>query len=80
MQIEQDAGGSVIIHWKPSKVRKTFIPRLPLEKEAAISDLVQRSHAARREARALLGKAKRAVEIAIEEGESRAMAFLEQGS
>jgi len=76
MQIEQDAGGSIIKHWKPSEVRKTLIPRLSDDKEKEIAGLVQQSHAARREAKALLEKAKRAVEIAIEEGEDKAMEFI----
>jgi len=76
MQIEQDAGGSIIKHWKPSEVRKTLIPRLSDDKEKEIAGLVQKSHAARREAKALLEKAKRAVEIAIEESEDKAMEFI----
>jgi hypothetical protein len=42
-----------------------------------IAALVQQSFSARREAKALLERAKRAVEIAIEEGEERAMAYLQ---
>jgi len=76
IQIEQDAGGSIIKHWKPSKVSKTLIPRLSDDKEKEIANLVQRSHAARREAKALFEKAKRAVEIAIEESEERAIEFI----
>ncbi len=76
LQIEQDAGGSIIKHWKPSEVRKTLIPRLSPAKESEIAALVQQSHAARREAKAILEKAKRAVEIAIEEGEEEATKFL----
>lgn len=76
MQIEQDAGGSIIKHWKPSEVRKTLIPRLSNGKENEIAQLVEKSHAARRDAKALLEKAKRAVEIAIEENEERAIEFI----
>jgi type I restriction enzyme S subunit len=72
MQIEQDSGGSVIKHWKPSDVRSTWIPRLSAAKESEIASLVQQSHQERREAKALLEKAKRAVEMAIEEGEEKA--------
>jgi len=57
-------------------VQKTWIPRLLADREKEISALVQQSHAARREAKTLLEKAKRAVEIAIEEGEERAMEYL----
>ena len=73
LQIEQSAGGSVIRHWKPSEVQKTLIPRLATEKEEEISTLIQQSHATRRQAKVLLEKAKRAVEIAIEEGEENAL-------
>lgn len=76
LQIEQDAGGSIIKHWKPSEVRKTLILRLSRTKEDEIAGLVQQSHAGRREAKAMLEKAKRAVEIAIEEGEDKAMEFI----
>jgi len=41
-----------------------------------IATLVQQSHAARQEAKAILEKAKQAVEIAIEEGEDEAAALL----
>jgi len=67
---------SIIKHWKPSEVRKTLIPRLSDGKEKEIAQLVEKSHAARREAKALLEKAKRAVEIAIEENEERALEFI----
>ena len=53
-----------------------MIPRLSSAKEQEIAGLVQQSHAARREAKALLEKAKRAVEIAIEENEEQALAIL----
>lgn len=76
LQIEQSVGGSIIKHWKPSQVQKTWIPRLLADREKEISALVQQSHAARREAKTLLEKAKRAVEIAIEYGEQQAIDFL----
>lgn len=76
LQIEQDAGGSIIRHWKPSEVRNTLIPRLSPSKEDEIAGLVKKSHAARREAKAILEKAKRAVEIAIERNEERAIEFI----
>jgi len=76
LQIDQNVGGSIIKHWKPSEVHKTLIPRLSNGKEKEIAELVQQSHTARREAKNLLEKAKRAVETAIEEGEERALEFL----
>jgi hypothetical protein len=76
MQMEQDSGGSVIKHWKPSSVLKTLIPRLLPSEENHIAHLVQQSHAARREAKGILEKAKRAVEIAIEKDEDHGLECL----
>lgn len=76
MQIERDVVGSVIKHWKPSEVNKTYVPRLSDDKEKEIALSIQQSHATRREARALQEKAKRAVEIAIEDGEEAAISYL----
>jgi len=66
LQIERDGGGSVITHWKPEQIKKLLIPLLPNNTQQEIASLVQQSHEARREAEALLEKAKRVVEIAIE--------------
>ena len=76
LQVARDAGGSIIKHWRPSEVRKTLIPRLSPAREIEIAGFVQQSHAARREAKTLLNKSKRAVEIAIEEGEAKALEFI----
>jgi len=78
LQIEQDAGGSILKHWRPSEIRKTLIPRLSSPKEIEIAGLVQQAHAAQREAKMILEKTKRAVELAIEESEDSAMTFLRQ--
>jgi type I restriction enzyme S subunit len=76
MQIDRDCGGSVILHWKPEQVKRLQIPLLPFEIQREIASLVQRSHEARKKAKELLEKAKKAVEIAIEEGEEKAINFL----
>jgi type I restriction enzyme S subunit len=76
MQVERDCGGSVILHWKPEQVKRLQIPILPLEIQQEIALLVQQSHEARKKAKELLELAKRAVEIAIEEGEEKAINFL----
>lgn len=77
MQIEQDSGGSIIKHWKPTEMRKTLIPRLSSSLEKEIAAFVKQSHLARKEAKTVLDKAKRAVEIAIEENEDKALDYLE---
>jgi len=73
MQVERDGGGSVIIHWKPEQIKRLQIPILPPETQQKIASLVQQSHEARKKAKELLEVAKKAVEIAIEENEDKAM-------
>lgn len=78
MQAERDAGGSVIQHWKPSEIEKVVIPILDNEVQVQITEKVQESFALRRESARLLELAKTAVEVAIEQGEDRAMELLTQ--
>lgn len=77
-QIERYCAGSVIVHWKPSQIEKTNIPRLKEDQENEIAKLVQQSHQLRRESKRLLEVAKKAVEIAIEESEEKAMQYLNE--
>jgi type I restriction enzyme, S subunit len=76
IQIERDCGGSVILHWKPEQIKRLQIPLLPLEIQQEIASLVQQSHEARKKAKELLEIAKKAVEIAIEEGEEKAVNYI----
>lgn len=78
MQADRDAGGSVIQHWKPSEIEKVVIPILDNEVQVQITEKVQESFALRRESARLLELAKTAVEVAIEQGEDRAMELLTQ--
>ncbi len=66
MQIERDAGGSIIIHWRPDQVENTIIPILPLKTQQKIADLVNESFKLRKEAKELLEEAKKRVEEEIE--------------
>jgi type I restriction enzyme S subunit len=66
MQIERDAGGSVIVHWKPEQIKKLQIPVLPKSTQKKIADLICQSHEAREKAKELLEKAKKEVEKLIE--------------
>lgn len=54
------------------------IPIIPAQLQERMSVLVNQSYLARQEAKALLEKAKRAVEIAIEECEDKAMEFVKE--
>ncbi|MGC8964307.1 MAG: hypothetical protein ACP5KI_02940 [Brevinematia bacterium] len=76
MQVERDGGGSVILHWKPEQVKRLQIPLLPLSTQQKIAQLVQKSHEARKKAKELLEVAKRAVEIAIESDENKALEYI----
>ena len=76
-QINRDVGGSVIIHWRPEQVKETAIPILPLEKQTQIQQKITESFALRKQSEHLLECAKRAVEIAIEQDEETAVAWLE---
>ncbi len=55
---------------------KLPIPRIPDKAAQTIITHIRQAHAARQEAQALLTKAKRAVEVAIEEGEEQAFVYL----
>jgi type I restriction enzyme S subunit len=66
MQIERDAGGSVISHWKPEQVKKLQVPILTKSTQQKIADMVHQSHQASKKAKELLGKAKREVEEFID--------------
>ncbi len=65
MQIERDAGGSIIIHWKPEQIKNLQIPILSKFIHQKISDLVHKSHEAHKKAKELLEEAKQKVEKMI---------------
>jgi restriction endonuclease S subunit len=68
-QIERDAGGSLINHWKPSQVRNTLIPMLTEKIQKKMEFLCIESHTVRQQAKVLLEEAKRKVEDMIEKGQ-----------
>jgi len=71
-QIERDAGGSIINHWRPDQVKATLIPILKNEKQKEIKELVEKSFSDRKLSKSLLEIAKRGVEMAIEKNEEEA--------
>lgn len=66
MQTERDAGGSIILHWKPEQVKNLVVPILSQETQQEIAQLVKKSHQARQKAKELLEQAKQKVENLIE--------------
>ena len=75
-QFKRECAGTILTAVPNESLKRIVVPILPPETQQEITLLVQQSHEARRKAKALLEKAKRAVEIAIEEGEERAIEFL----
>lgn len=76
MQAERDAGGSIIQHWKPSEIENVIIPILEPEAQQEITNKIRDSFMLRGESERLLNLVKAAVEIAIEQGEDKAMDLL----
>ncbi|WP_177733450.1 restriction endonuclease subunit S [Flavobacterium inviolabile] len=76
LQAERDAGGSIIQHWKPSEIAEVIIPILDTQTQTQIATWVQESFSLKQQSEQLLDIAKRAVEIAIEENEEIAMAYI----
>ena len=66
LQVERDAGGSIIMHWKLDQVKEMQIPILPKPIQEKIAELVRKSHEARKKAKELLEEAKHKVEELIE--------------
>lgn len=76
MQAERDAGGSIIQHWKPSEIENVIIPILEPEAQQEITNKIRDSFKLREESERLLNLAKTAVEVAIEQGEDKALELL----
>src|SRR3989344_5442397 len=66
MQVQRDAGGSIIKHWKPSQIKTMLIPTAAKPTQEKIANLVRKSHEARKKSKELLEEAKRKVEELIE--------------
>lgn len=77
-QIERDAGGSIIAHWRPDQVKTTLIPLLRAERQQEIKKLVDESFDSRIRSKSLLDIAKRGVELAIEKDEKAAEKWIDE--
>jgi len=76
-QIERDAGGSIINHWRPDQVKATLIPILKEDKQKEIKELIEKTFNDRKLSKSLLEIAKQGVEIAIEKDEKEAEKWIE---
>lgn len=77
-QINRDVGGSIILHWRPDQVKETAIPLLPAKRQAQVQQTIIESFNLRNQSERLLECAKRAVEMAIEQGEKKAIEWLDK--
>jgi restriction endonuclease S subunit len=71
-QIDRDAGGSIINHWRPDQVKATLIPLLKDDKQKEIKALIEKSFNDRKLSKSLLEIAKQGVGMAIEKDEAAA--------
>lgn len=76
MQAERDAGGSIILHWRVSEIENVVVPVIEFDKQREIADLVEESFKLKKQSEHLLEVAKTAVEMAIEQDEETAVAFI----
>jgi hypothetical protein len=76
MQAERDAGGSIILHWRVSEIENVVVPVIDFDKQREIADLVEESFKLKKHSEHLLEVAKTAVEMAIEQDEATAIAFI----
>lgn len=76
MQAERDAGGSIILHWRVSEIENVLVPVIDYIKQQEIAALVEESFALKKQSEHLFEVAKRAVEIAIEEGEDKGLEYI----
>lgn len=78
LQAERDAGGSIILHWRVGEIENVVVPIIDYTKQKEIAELVEESFQLKSQSEHLLETAKRAVEIAIEEGEEVGMEYLQK--
>lgn len=79
-QVNRDVGGSVILHWRPDQVKETLIPVLPEKPQTQIQKKITESFNLRKQSKHLLECAKKAVEMAIEKDEAKAVKWLKKES
>jgi restriction endonuclease S subunit len=76
LQLKKRCSGTILTAVPKESLIDIIIPLLPFPTQQEIASLVKQSHEARKEAKELLEVAKKAVEIAIEEGEEKAKIYL----
>ena len=80
LQANRDSNGAIIQHWRIDDIKKVIIPILPLATQEIIASQVQESFALRKRSEELIKVAIRAVEIAIEQNEEAAIAYVDENA
>ena len=75
-QAERDAGGSVIIHWRPDQIKEVVVPIVKDNIQKQIQQKIQQSFELRNKSKQLLEIANEGVEMAIEKNEQTAMEWI----
>lgn len=75
-QMRCESSGTILSAIPSKSLQKIIVPNIPPVTRDKIAGLVQQSHTAQLKAKALLVKAKRSVEIAIEDGEDKAIKYI----
>ncbi len=78
MQAERDAGGSIILHWRVGEIENVIIPIIDFNIQQQISEKIEESFRLKKQSEALLELAKMGVEMAIEDGEEKALDYIER--
>ena len=76
--LKKGCSGTILTAIAKNELEKIKLPIIPTETQNSIAEKVRQSFALRDESKRLLETAKRAVEIAIEEGEEKAVKYLEE--
>jgi len=76
LQAERDTGGSIIQHWRIDQIKRVLIPKIDPTIQEQIKQKIQKSFQLRENSKKLLEIAKKAVEIAIEQNEEKAVEFI----
>lgn len=76
MQAERDAGGSIILHWRVGEIENVVVPIIDFNKQKQIAKLIEESFKLKKESEYLLEVAKTAVEVAIEQNETKALKYI----
>ena len=76
MQVERLSGGAIIAHLKPSDFETFIIPLIDHKIQTQIEQKIKLSFELKNKSKELLELAKKAVEVAIEEGENEAIKLI----